>query len=58
MFGLLNSNENALNEWKRATKYEDISLGILLQFIEKVILKTSRMFFNREMGIYNLHGTL
>ena len=47
-----------MNEWKRATKYEDISLGILLQFIEKVILKTSRMFFNREMGIYNLHGTL
>ena len=39
MFKLSNSNENLLNKWKKATKYEDNSLGILLQVIEKAISK-------------------
>ena len=39
MFGLLNSKKNTLNKWKRATIFEDNSLGILLQVIEKVISK-------------------
>ena len=39
MFGLSNSNEKVLSKWRRATNYEDKSLDILLQVIEKVISK-------------------